>query len=492
MGFAKLIRCTNFKLTHYRKFDVLKQRLVSVTADGMSSVKNKFPSMEILRPGVLRDRFVPGVALILSLLCMLLGCSCFVSQSIDIYAAVFLSFLSLSLLLLFFYIYLTEGKWDRKFLALVILAGISTTVLWTIPEYIYFPLGVSAIFHRSVFSAALLLCISVPSICVSLNHFLGAGPRSQDASRSSLLVITILFALILYSLFIYYVIAHGAANLSWSSISTQYKSTSYLEMAYQDGWPVFTTNTIMLTGLRDYLLGSLLLIGMTAAISLPLGVGTGVYLSEYSRGGFSSMVRFSTRALRAVSVLILAVGALSLVNYTYGTPLQDLFSGFYRDYSGAKHAGHGSFILAAIFLSLLVIPVISRCTEEGLRSLPNDLREGSLALGASQEYALLRIMLPWATPNIITGLLLGCAEVAGAVGVILFISGVGGYGVNPLGETTSLGYMDWYLTSESTSFRNAMVGYRWSAAFLLLLIALGLTIGSIVLKQKFSKRYRGA
>jgi phosphate transport system permease protein len=99
---------------------------------------------------------------------------------------------------------------------------------------------------------------------------------------------------------------------------------------------------------------------------------------------------------------------------------------------------NGSYFTAAIILSLLVIPVIFRSTEEGIRSLPPEIRDGSMALGAPEGYTLTRIILPWSLPNILTGLLIGCAEVAGSVAVIMFIAGTGENGVSPLGEVTPL------------------------------------------------------
>jgi len=71
--------------------------------------------------------------------------------------------------------------------------------------------------------------------------------------------------------------------------------------------------------------------------------------------------------------------------------------------------------------SLLVIPIIARATEEGIRSVPLNLKEGSTALGASRQHTLFHILLPWSYPNIVTGLILGCAEAAGSLATIWFI-----------------------------------------------------------------------
>ena len=474
------------------RLSLLMQKVISSSRAGAASAKGRFTSSEILQIDVLRERAVPGVALVLSSVCMILGCCCLISESLDIPAAIFLSLQSLSLLSLYFYIYRIDEKWDRKFLILVILSFASAVTLWAIPEYFHNPLGLTAIFHRSVVSSLLLLGVSIPSVCISLNYFLGVTPQSHDTSRYPLLIIPILLAIAVFTLFIINVVSKGAPNLTWEGITTPYQNTHWQQMVYENGWPVWIDQSIEQAGLRNYILGTLLLMGLTCLLSLPIGVGVGVYLSEYSHRAFSSLIRFSTNALRAISVVILGLVALSMVKYSVGTPVSDLFAGYFYDVNGAKHVAGGSFFTAAIFISLLVIPIIARCTEEGLRSLPHELREGSLALGASQGHTLTRILLPWSTPNIMTGLLLGCAEAAGALAVIMFISGVGDGGLQPLGETTSLSYMIFHASFGPKSFHEAMIPYQWTAALIILIMALGLSIAGVVLKQRFSKRYRGA
>jgi phosphate transport system permease protein len=248
-------------------------------------------------------------------------------------------------------------------------------------------------------------------------------------------------------------------------------------------------------GLRNHLLGTLLLMAMTGAVALPVGVGTGVFLSEY--GGWAAhVVGLCVSMLRSISVFILAVTAFSVVSYTAdhaaGTPLGDLIRGYYMAPGGFKTASNGSFLMAAVFLSLLVIPVIARATEEGCRSVPTEVRDGSMALGATDGHALTRIMLPWALPNITTGLLLGLAEAAGSVTVLLFIAGTGQHGVGPLREVTSLAFMIFQARpgEDPRVFSDVMSRYQFSAAFLLLIITFALTIAALLLKQRFAKRYR--
>jgi ABC-type phosphate transport system permease subunit len=247
--------------------------------------------------------------------------------------------------------------------------------------------------------------------------------------------------------------------------------------------------------MRNQLLGTLLLVGMTAAIALPIGVGAGAYMAEYD-GWTSMVIRFCTLVLRAISVFILGVTAFTLADwsaqYAPGDARSDLLRGFYLDDAGFKIAGHGSYVTAAIVLSMLVIPVISRATEEGFRSVPREIREGSVALGATDGHGFTRILLPWAFPNIITGLLLGCAEATGSVAVILFIAGTGEFGVGPLRDVTSLSFLVYYADRGPKTFLESMGEYRYASALLLIIITFTFSVAALLLKRQFGKRYEGS
>ena len=136
---------------------------------------------------------------------------------------------------------------------------------------------------------------------------------------------------------------------------------------------------------------------------------------------------------------------------------------------------------------------MARATEEGCRSLPRGIREGSAALGATADYTLIRLVVPWAFPNIVTATLIGAAETAGGVTTLLFLAGSGEHGVGPLNEVTSLAYIVF-----SAQFSNVQTTIRWehpyqyAAMALLLVIALSFTLLSLVLKARYASRYRGA
>jgi ABC-type phosphate transport system permease subunit len=391
--------------------------------------------------------------------------------------------LGLSLAALVAHIRLDQERWDRG--AILLLSGvIAGATVWSLtPEYIYGH-EINGIVHRSLLTSIIMLALGLPALSQSLYLVLGATPTAQDRARYPYLLLPIAGALTLYAAILARLITDGAPGLGLDLITREYSVT------------LGTGGFVMVAGLRNQVLGTFLLIAMTAGLALPIGVGAGVYMAEYP-GRLSVLIRFSTLLLRAISVFILGVTAFTLADWSSAYPVGDLRSdllrGYYTDDQGFKIAGHGSYVTAAIVLSLLVIPVIARTTEEGFRSVPREVREGSLALGATEGHGFLRILLPWATPNIITGLLLGCAEAAGSVAVLLFIAGSGEFGVGPFREVTTLAFSVYYADrGVDRKFTEAMGSYETTAALLLIMLTFALSIGALLLKQRFSKRYRGA
>ncbi|MCL0061035.1 ABC transporter permease subunit [Dehalococcoidia bacterium] len=430
---------------------------------------------------VLKKRIVPALTLALAAPGLLLGCLSLSLNCLEAYPVPLLGLLSCSLLGLLLYARRLDGRWDPKLIILFAFAVISTVLLASLPEHLY-GFQINAIVHRSLVSAILLLAIALPATCFSLYYLLGATPRAHDLSRYPLIVLPVLLILIAYALLIFHLIKEGAPNLNWEIISVPWIGSD---------WTTVPIQSVNQPGLRNHILGTLLLMALTSLISLPIGVAAGVLMSEYYGKWLAGVVRFSVTSLRAMSVLILGLTAVSLVAGSRGRFFEEIMHGYWYNLRGVQRLEDGSFPAAAIVLSLLVIPVIAWATERGIRSLPPDLREGSLALGRSEEYTLARIVLPWALPNIITGLLLGCAEAAGSVAVIMFLAGRGEHGVGPLSEVTSLAYFIYDVGIGTAGFEDTMRPYRFSAALLLVIITTALGIAALILKRKFAQRYRG-
>jgi phosphate transport system permease protein len=158
-------------------------------------------------------------------------------------------------------------------------------------------------------------------------------------------------------------------------------------------------------GIMPAIVGTLYLVLGTASFALPVGVVAGIYLAEYAPRGLA------TRAIR-LSITNMA-GVPSIVYGIFGVAAFVYILGF------------GTSILAgSLTLACLTLPVVITATEEALRQVPRDLRQASLALGASRWRTTYRIVVPAALPGIVTGSLLGLSRAAGETAPILFTAAV--------------------------------------------------------------------
>ncbi len=454
----------------------------------------KYSSTLTIREIITSARFLPGIACLLSLLCGITGFLTLIMNSFEFTCIPSLVLLVFSLILLMIYIRRTEDKIPHGIFVLFAASVASIAIISYFPEY-WQGLKINGIIHRSLFSGLLLSLTSLWTICYAIYYLLGATPQAFDLSRYPLILVPVFLGFLGFALIIVRLFIEGVPNLDLEILTTPYKWQMWDKMVYENGWPVLKEHVIRQAGMLNHILGTFLLIVLTSIIALPLGVGAGIYLSEYnsfSRAGIARIIRFAIPSMRAISVLILGITAFSIVAYTNDTALADIFCGYYNDVNGIKHTAHGSYITAAILLSFLVIPVIARATEEGSLSLPGEYREGSLALGAKDGFTLTRLILPWCLPNIITGLVLGCAEIAGSVAVIMLLAGTGEYGVGPLQEVTSLAYYIFDARYGIKVVRDLASPYQLSAAVLLLILTMGLSIIALILKKKFMSRYRSA
>jgi phosphate transport system permease protein len=147
--------------------------------------------------------------------------------------------------------------------------------------------------------------------------------------------------------------------------------------------------------------GTAELLLMTALIGVPVGFIAGVYLAEFAGKRFAFAVRYATDLLNGVPSIVIGIFAYTLVVM----PMKRF-----------------SVISGAVALSVIVIPMIVRSTEQFIRAVPDSLREGALALGASKWRAIATVVVPAAMKGVITGAILGIARVAGETAPLLFTS----------------------------------------------------------------------
>jgi len=430
----------------------------------------------------------------ISFFSVVVGCLTLAFNSVDTYLIPVFYILTITLFILFFTVHRYQ-KDKYSILILAVVSLLSAILVAIIPVY-WVGLNIHGIIHRSFISGILMVAISVPGLCYSIHHWMGGTPHAFDVSRYPLLILPMVLALCAFGLVVFYVIANGAQHLSWSLLSTPFESQYHIIETWQNGWPSFSTENVVQAGMLNHILGTFLLMALTTLISIPIGVSVGIFVHQYAGSKLAGIIGFSTAALRSISGIILLVTAMSLLKMpASGSFFYKLFHGYGIDINGVLQVGRSSFIFASAFISLLVIPLIARSTQEGLISLPKEIYEGSLSVGASEEHTLFHIQIPWSLPNIITGLLLGCAEASGALTIIFLIAGTGQYGVSPLNETTSLAYLIFdcrYGSSLGDAVQTVMGSDQYTAALALLIITLGLTALAMIMKKNLAKRYKGA
>ncbi len=152
-------------------------------------------------------------------------------------------------------------------------------------------------------------------------------------------------------------------------------------------------------GMANAIAGSAFILLLASVIGVPFGIGAGIYLAEYGRNRFGDAIRFTADVLNGVPSIVIGIVAYGIVVLTQR---------------------HFSALAGGVALSLMMIPIISRTTEEMLLLVPNSLREASYGLGISRWRTTLSITLRTATSGVITGVMLAFARAAGETAPLLF------------------------------------------------------------------------
>jgi phosphate transport system permease protein len=232
---------------------------------------------------------------------------------------------------------------------------------------------------------------------------------------------------------VYMVVARGAGNFRWSML-----------------WQLPPAAGMDGGGFGNALLGTLILVGIGTLASVPFGILTAIFLTEYSLGSKSArVIRFSAKILSGLPSILAGVfifGVLVVTTQKF------------------------SVIAGGLALGILMLPIVILATEEALLRVPRFLREASMALGATRTQTVLRTTLPAAGPTIITGVMLAIARAAGETAPIIFTALFTSYWISSLTEPTASMAVLIYNFS-SVPYDN-MVNMAWSASFILILIVL--------------------
>jgi len=217
-----------------------------------------------------------------------------------------------------------------------------------------------------------------------------------------------------------------------------------------------------LGGIGPAIQGTFIVVGLTTAIGAPVGVLAGIYLSEFAGNGiFPASVRFFNDVLVGLPSIVLGIVAYVTLVIALG--------------SFSVWAG-------AFALSLIMIPIVVRVTEETLKIVPNSMREAGQSLGIPKRKIIMNIVLPAAKSGVLTGIILAISRVAGETApLIMTILGTDLYFTSLTGPVDALPLRIWRLASQPYQYAH---DFGWGAALILILLVLGLSLGLRLLAHK--------
>ena len=217
-------------------------------------------------------------------------------------------------------------------------------------------------------------------------------------------------------------------------------------------------------GIGPAIQGTIIVVGLASLIATPIGVLTGIYVSEFAKGGtFPNLVRFFNDVLTGLpSIVIGIVGYVVIV----------------------LSIGSFSVLAGSISLSIIMMPIVVRVTEETLKIVPHSLREAGYSLGISKAKITLFIVLPSAINGILTGIVIAISRIAGETApLIMTILGTSLFFTGITGPVDALPLRIWRLASQPYESAHA---FGWGSALILILMILALSVGLRILVQRRS------
>jgi phosphate transport system permease protein len=214
------------------------------------------------------------------------------------------------------------------------------------------------------------------------------GRRVRNLVAHVFIVVSVVVALVPLLFILIYIVRKGLTVFGWHFLTTD----------------IPITDRSIGGGMKPAIIGTLLITGAATAMAVPLGVLGGLYLNEYGKQGrLARVIRFLAEIMTGVPSIV-----MGLFIYT-------IWVLHFKEQTG---------FAGSLALGCLMLPIIIRTTEEILRTVPDDLREGSYALGSRKVRTVRTVVLPHAAPGIVSGILLAVARAAGETAPLLFVIGL--------------------------------------------------------------------
>ncbi|MGD6809099.1 MAG: phosphate ABC transporter permease PstA [Candidatus Bathyarchaeia archaeon] len=401
--------------------------------------------------------------------------------------------------------WLTSGELFKAPFDTMMASAISS-VLYIFPAVIFFvvaylvaqshSLGLKTSISLSVLSIFLgVIWINIPITLAGVLCFLGTevgflNRRNISKERRDSPVVTekiAKFGLLLSGLIgiiiligmILYITIRGTPYLSWNFITGTGLAPPNLRDLIEGTQQM---------GISQYLIGSILIVGLSEAIALPLGLGAALYMAEYApQNKITETIRFFIETLAGAPSIVIA-----------------LFGFYFIAKGGGEGLGWGiSWLSASVCLAFMTLPWNIRVAEEAIKAVPYAFREGAFALGATRWQTIKKIILLSASPGIITGFVLGLGAAFGETTVLILTADTGAYRLPDGLPLTGYGMPTLPVLIYRTYFWNIGSGqpgidYQWektnvafAASLVLLVIFLAICFASLILRNYMAKKASG-
>ena len=253
---------------------------------------------------------------------------------------------------------------------------------------------------------------------------------------------------------IWELIKKGYKQINWNFFTESAPST--LDAMLARG-----TGDIIPGGIANGITGTLLMVVLAAIIAIPIGIMVGIHLSEHPKTKFSNITRFLTDLIQGSPSIVIGIIAYAWV---------------------VKPLGSYSALAGSVALSIMMLPLIVRSTEETLKMLPGSLKEAGLALGASYTSVILKVLLPAAFGGLFTGILLAISRVMGETAPLM-LTALGSTAINwdVLEPTSAVPLLIWEFYNDPN-----LIDMIWSSSLFLLMLILTLNI----IAKQIAKKWR--
>jgi phosphate transport system permease protein len=289
------------------------------------------------------------------------------------------------------------------------------------------------------------------------------------ASVTSLTALSAFFILAIVAVIMGNIILEGSSTISWEFLT---------------GKP---TQGMTEGGIFPAIFGTFLLVVIMSIIGVPIGTITAIYLNEYANQGslLARLIRFAVNTLAGIPAIVFGLFGLGFFIQFVGSSMDRAFMP-----NGQLHWGQPNILWASLTMAILTLPVVIVSVEESLRSVPRELREASLALGATKFETIWKIVIPNSLAGMLTGGILAVSRGAGEVAPILFTGAA--YFLPNLPNSLSdqfmeLGYHIYIMSTQSPDVE-ATRGIQYATTLVLLVLTFSLNFSAIFLRYRVRKK----